>query len=396
MNKRLTLVSNLFATKDQSDMTSQNLPSRNDFDPIAVAVQIWQAKVWLILFTCTCLGLTLLYLDRVKTALYQSSASVAFVPSTGMMQTADTRRIRDLGAAFSTNTEMGVLTSRGMLRELVIKLGLQDDVELLRNEPASLDAAVDGLRDMLVAKNVRFSFIVSLTVTSVDPDKSQRITNALVDLYLTRQLSDQVKAEANKVALLSTQLVQIKTDLDQARANLQQSKQDTIAVSEHDVDKVSAKLGDIRARRQDLEQSLVASTDKMQMFAALNAGSGPRAQGQMSVVKISNRLNALRQSEQNLEAKHQKLQTEFQSTQDLRLEVNALEHLYQSFLQRVKHAIAEQGLQPSSSRVLSYAVQGKPTGMAAPLILLLVGLGALFIGIYLNLVLYTARNRHPS
>lgn len=371
-------------------MKMERIKTKPEFDPIVAVRQIWRAKVVLCLFTTVCVAVAWLFLTYVKTPKFTSEASIAFVPSTAMMQRHDTSRIRDLGAAFTTNTEMGVLSSRDLLGALVLDLNLQTDPELLGEDRASLDTAVDGLRRMLEVKNTRFSFIVTATATSSDPQKSQRIVNGLVDLYMRRQLGDQIDAQTDQLALLTSKGLEIKRDLDQARARVQAAHHSSTTATPKEVDRLTAKLRDIRARRADLEKQLPSADEKVHLIASLNSNPQDKTP---KFVKVAGRLSALRQSEQSLAQKHRDLMDGYTQLQDAQSEVAVLEALYQSFSLRIKQASAEQGLSLTQSRILSYGVLGKRTGLSAFMVLAIVAFAALMLGIYVNLVINAAKFR---
>jgi len=179
------------------------------------------------------------------------------------------------------NSEMQVLTSRGLMQRVVEKLNLVDDPEFnprLR-EPTSLDIVRGAVRNLLLGEDenatsateemrarrardnavrilsqkvtvraVPSSVVFRIAASTTDPEKSARITDTIAELYILSQLETKFEATKQATVWLSEQVAVLRGDLEAAEARLSAFNTGTNLVSVETLQALERQLKDLRDR----------------------------------------------------------------------------------------------------------------------------------------------------
>ncbi len=185
-----------------------------------------------------------------QTPRYTASAQVMLDPRT--------EQVTDMSAVLSglpadspvVDTEVEVLRSRSLAARVVSQLKLDQDpyfnpslekakgpmswlpgfkksvtpttdpVEIQRRRERVVDRLLDGL----VVRRAGLTYLITVEYTHPEPAQAARLANAFADLYLTEQLEAKFDATAKANEWLDTRVVELRDQLQQAEAAVQQYK----------------------------------------------------------------------------------------------------------------------------------------------------------------------------
>jgi capsular exopolysaccharide synthesis family protein len=416
--------------------TARDLDPRTDDDEIDLLEMVsvlWRGK-WII---AACAALALLvggyYAYVLAVPKYRSTATLALELRNEQIVDIESVFSGVSGEQSAINTELEVIRSRGLLQRLAEDLELANDPEFnaaLRPEPSfSLRKLIAGittargdggqsgavtaeeisaseemernsivgvLRDAIGVSNLRQTYIFEISATTEDPRKSQRITNALAELYIQDQIDVKFSATENAVAWLSERVVELESDLREREDRIKDMRANIGLVSVEAMDALNQQLRDRRSRLADaeatvaLQEARIAALAEMRASGSpaeiaaqfddptlvrlaqdIEAGSGNARQlfdnrADLLTDRIAANLDRQRQQAAALTAAFTELSTtvETQSQQLLELqrlerETEATRTLYDTFLNRLKETSVQRGLQLADSRVLSEATPGR-------------------------------------
>lgn len=369
-------------------------------------------------------------------------------------------QVVDLGSVMSglgsdsavINTEVEILKSRVLLGKVVDKLELTSDPEFngaLRtpstfdklkafvkgtlapsaprepNQTWRREATINALLSSLMIRNIPQSLVFQVTVESTDQEKSARISDALVNLYILNQLEVKFEATEQATAWLTERVTSLKDSLEAAEGKVKDFRASTSLVSTEALQGLEVQVKETRDRIKDMEASRAATLARL---SALDKASTPQqqaaasndpqllrmlprvsepavAQGfqtrfedvytrtQADLSRQEAQLAALRASVTELERQAERQSKDLISLQQLTRDADASRLLYEYFLSRLKETSAQQGVQQADSRIISPAVV--PLGAFAPrksLILAMSGFLGLMLGSALVLI-RESRNR---
>ncbi len=394
---------------------------------------IWRGK-WII---AACAALALLvggyYAYVLAVPKYRSTATLALELRNEQIVDIESVFSGVSGEQSAINTELEVIRSRGLLQRLAEDLELANDPEFngaLRPEPGfSLRKLIAGiatargdgvqsgavtaeeisaseemqrnsivgvLRDAIDVSNLRQTYIFEISATTEDPRKSQRITNALAELYIQDQIDVKFSATENAVAWLSERVVELENDLREREDRIKDMRANIGLVSVEAMDALNQQLRDRRSRLADAEATVALQEARLAALTELRAsGSAAEIAAQFddpTLVRLAQDIEAgsanarqlfdsradlltgrfaanlerQRQQAAALTAAFTELSTtvETQSQQLLELqrlerETEATRTLYDTFLNRLKETSVQRGLQLADSRVLSEATPGR-------------------------------------
>lgn len=147
-------------------------------------------RSWMLILVLTLAGMVLVgFSTTLISSKYTASTSLFFDPTRLTIawdgQNANTSNVQSAGALI--NSQIAVLVSNVVLREVVGKLSLEKDPEFTEGAEGNDAAtrAVGALRKAINISRVGDSYVVSLSVTTGDPVKSADIANAVVDSFMT-------------------------------------------------------------------------------------------------------------------------------------------------------------------------------------------------------------------
>lgn len=402
----------------------------DEIDLVALVAAIWRGK-WIVA-ACAAVALLLggYYAFVAAVPKFQSTATLAL----------DLRneQIIDIESVFSgvsgeqsaINTELEVLRSRGLLQRLAEDLGLVDDPEFnpkLRPEamfsigrlvsavsggadgsvgpgedtPADeaelvLYAVVENLRRAVTILNQRQTYVFSISARTESPRKSQRIANALAELYIQDQIDVKFSATENAVAWLSERVVELEGELVEREDRIKDMRASIGLVSIEGVEALNQQLLDRQDRLEDAEAAVASQEARIAALAQLRASGTPAeiaaqfddptlarlvqdveagstnarqlfdSRADLLTERLSGNLERQRQQAAALSAAFAELSTTVQTQSQQLLDLQRLEReteatrtLYDTFLTRLKETSVQRGLQLADSRVLSVATPGE-------------------------------------
>ena len=374
------------------------------------------------------------------------------------------------------DTEVEVLRSRALAEKVVSEQGLDRDPEFntrLRKPgmmaslngllgksdkaPVSADdkqreheVVVDNVLRHLKVSRSGLTYVINIEFASERPEMAARIANAFADRYVFEQLDSKFKATSGASEWLDKRLNGLRSQVEQAEAQVQQYKAangllsaEGNTLTEQEISNLNTRLAESRA--EAAAQASQYNTARAQLargssgddvggaldspvvqqlrsqraeisreVAEMQGRYGPRypalqkAQAQLNDIDIQIQAE-IRRIISNLQAKAQAAQGQVSSLEaslgrsrgtlasnnaasvrlnELERNAESVRTLYQSFLDRFKQTTAQQGIEQSDARVLSRAkAPSVPSSPNVPVILLLGFVAAIVAGLALLIIL---------
>ena len=411
----------------QRNISSPLAPVAQDSDTIdlgALLGTLWRGKFLVILATLIAVSIGVLYAYALATPRYQSTAVV-------MLNSRD-EQVVDIGSVVGglgsevevVNTEVEVLKSRILLGKVVDELELINDPEfnaalrapsgfsqfkssvkeIFFPSPEERDtsavrqkqATIDALLASLTISNVPQSLVFRVTIETTSAEKSARIADALVDLYILNQLEVKFDATEQATTWLAERVTDLQVELEQAEETVKDFRASTTLVSREQLEGLEVQVKDMRERientqaDQKVAQARLASirdaerpqekaevTGDRQLQALLPRIEDPvvadsfeirfsqiEARLQADIARDEAQIASLQNSLATLEKQIDQQSEDLIELQQLTREAEASRLLYEYFLTRLKETSAQQGVQQADSRMISPAVV--PAGASAP------------------------------
>lgn len=126
-------------------------------------------------------------------------------------------------------TEVSVMSSLDLARDVVRRLNLDRDPEFMPKEDSERRPLSDAERLNVVARNVmrhlsvdrdKLSYIISVTVKAGEPQKAARIANAFADSYLALRVGSQVGTAERQAAFFRQRLEELGKEVNAAGERL--------------------------------------------------------------------------------------------------------------------------------------------------------------------------------
>lgn len=423
----------------------------DEIDLLALLNTIWRGK-WVIAAVATAFVLAGgYYAFWVATPMYTASATV--VLDSREEQIVDIENVMSglSGNAETLNTEVEVLSSRGLIEELVKRMDLTQDPEFnaqLRPKPrfslgklialvtggedapppserAVLDATIDNVLEAMSIANVRQSFVFRITMITQSPEKSARMADTLAQVYIDDQLAVKFEATETAVDWLTEQVAELKTDLEEAEAQVRDFSASTTLISPEALEVLNRQMKDLRERLEDARSRLqqaeqreaeleaarisgdyewMADVLRDPAFARLLAQEADgtvlldrferiESRAEAERRRAQSQVNTLQQSITQLDQRIEAQSEDLVRLQQYQREAEASSTIYTYFLSRLKETSVQQGIQQADSRVLSDAVVPKSASAPRkPLVLGLSGILGLFAGAALVIGREAAKN----
>ncbi len=441
-------------------LRSGSMPQREEADDVIDLGQLlrvlWRGKFIIAVVAALCVLVGGYYAYVVATPVYRSTSVILL--ETQQQGLTDLQGLLGgmSGETTEVNSELEVLRARGLVEDVVRRLDLQNDPEFnvklrepgnveqvkiwLRetlspegqefSDPAAqaertLDNVVTAVRDRLGVRNIPNSLVFEITFESNNPQKAARITRAVTQAYLDRQVEVKFVAIERATEWLSTRVAELQSQLEtaeQARASFSSS---TDLVSAEGLQVLERQLKDLRDRISD-QRATIARDEAS--IAALQATSDPARLAELSGDRTLQRLaqaldgsanrqevfdarleqvlddkraaiarsqvqvRNLERSAADFEAQIERQSADLIRLQQLNREAESIRLLYETFLTRLNETAAQQGVQQPDSVVLSNAVVPQVT--SAPrksLILAMSGILGLMLGGLIVLLLEARR-----
>jgi len=393
----------------------------DEIDLLALLATLWRGKWWIALVTAAAMGVGVWYAFVAATPMYTASATV--VLDNREEQVVDLQNVMSglSGDQATVNTEVEVLQSRGLARELVAELSLIDDPEFnatLRPAPRFspgavlallglvtptpldpqqvLDKTIDNVLAATSVSNVRQSYVFRVTMVTQSPQKSALMANTLAEVYIEDQLAVKYAATDSAVEWLANRVAELKVDVEEAEEAVKNFNARTDLISPAALEALNRQAKDLRARVDEADLARQAAEDRVVSLTAARdtgdtvlmaeaagdptldrlldqPGSAAAAQARIDTLiaraatdrdRAAAQRRALEASYESLNARIEAQSDDLVQLQQLRREAEATATIYTFFLNRLKETEVQRGIQQPDSRVLSEAVV--PTGASAP------------------------------
>lgn len=406
-------------------MNSQTSAAKNaneEIDFLSVARAAWRGKFTIL--ACTTLFASAGFFISVSaTPQYRASAS--------LVMEIDKKNLIDIesivsgtsGDRTALNTEMEILRSRDIIKKLVLDLGLISDPEFnaaLRpdsafsrakswalsllpmtdaipehpSEGVALNNTIAAVRKSILISILRDTYIFSISATTSSPIKSARISNRLVEIYISNQIDVKFQAAENAIIWLSERVAELESELKEKEDSVKELRANANLVSIEDLEALNARAKSLRdridrssseiLRNKQLRADVLTLIDSSENFEEISRrlndpilnnifstkdGSEwqeafvdrvERVLGQnMNALSLEqSQLLNIERSLKSLEAQISEQSEEFLRIQQLERETEATRTLYETFLNRLKEASVQRGIQQADSRMLSEATPG--------------------------------------
>ncbi len=379
---------------------------------------LWRGKLVIILVTVFAISIGVLYAYGLATPMYRSTAVV-------MLNNRE-EQVVDLGSVIGglgadidvVNTEVEILKSRSLLAKVVEDLDLTEDSEFneallepsafsqIKNQIKSIflsssssdssevdearqkQATIDALLASLTVRNIPDSLVFQVTVETMSAEKSARIADRLVDLYILNQLEVKFEATEQATTWLTERVTDLQIELEEAEEKVKDFRASTSLVSQEQLEGIEVQVKDIRERIENTR----ADQEAMQaQLAAMRVTETPQEQAEVTgdrqlqsllprigdpivaesfearfsqiearlqadIVRDQAQIASLQDSLTTLEEQIALQSEDLIQLQQLTREAEASRLLYEYFLARLKETSAQQGVQQADSRMISPAV----------------------------------------
>lgn len=197
-------------------------PAAAGFDAVVILAALWNRKVFLVI--CGLLGAGLA-VTGAKFIPHRYVATAELLVDPRDLRVLDKEVMPRAGESDSgitvVESQVQVLSSNSVLKRAIAKLGLQNDPEFNGTQSNVLSAALSGvtglfgspkksdpemaalqtLRQRIGVKRPERTFVVEMSISSSDPDKSVRIADAIIAAYLEDQA--QFRSSSNEGAAVA-------------------------------------------------------------------------------------------------------------------------------------------------------------------------------------------------
>ncbi len=271
----------------------------DEIDLGALVQTLWRGKWWIAFATTLAILAGGYYAFAIAVPTYTAESVVMLENRQENVANLESVMSGLSGDQATINTEVEVISSRGLIEKLVNELDLIADPEFntdlrpvpaisigkavdfvtelikgpLPEEPAKsereiLDTTINNVLDGLRISNVRQSYVFNIRAVTEGAQKSADITNTLAELYILEQLD--VKFEATKKATewLTSRVGELQVALEEADIAVKEFSTSTELVSPEFLIALNRQLKDLRDRYSSAETSTISALD---LVASLKA-----------------------------------------------------------------------------------------------------------------------------
>ncbi|WP_282092008.1 GumC family protein [Epibacterium ulvae] len=244
---------------------------------------LWHYRVRLCSIMVISCALAVYYLGAFTQNTYQAMTTVRLDPQN--INVVDVEQIHEQFSvdAYLLNTELRVMKSPKILRNVIDKLELHKDPDFiseagsgfsigaLRNlilgsgeTKAPTDLAqtelMEALRAILDVKLIRETYIIEIWAETISPDLSVKIANAMADSYIKHQRDEKIDSAAeaahwleNELRVLSSDLLTVDRKIAMRRAILESTSEVELQENADQIRQMRLRLADLRAQRDALK-----------------------------------------------------------------------------------------------------------------------------------------------
>lgn len=394
----------------------------DEIDLLALLATLWRGKAAI----SAAAGIAVLiggyYAYGVAVPKYQANASLILDVRSGNVVDLESVMSGVSTDAASINTELEVIRSTDLIRQVVDRLNLTEDPEfnvVLRpaatftlgalrtriknlfgdvSDPQSVEKqkrrTTSAVHDIVTASNMRNTYIFNISAKSESPSKSVEIVNALADIYIDNQINEKFKATERAVTWLAERVRELEIELRTREDDVKKLQAEGDLISPEILEAENQQLRDLRQRLTQARAEKTAATDRLALrLDAIDSGdiakivsafddptlstiarnlttSSDRgifdsrldllvARDNSAIERADAQETALAESVGRQDTRMKSQSANLIRLEQMRREVEATRVLYESFLTRLKETTIQRGLQQADSRVLSTAEEGQ-------------------------------------
>jgi succinoglycan biosynthesis transport protein ExoP len=245
------------------------------FDLRTQALILWAHK-WIVLFVAVVVAGGVAFWTLRQPRIYEAVCSIEYDPTPPRPLGTKVEDVSSpMLSAFSNRefyeTQNRIISSRVVAEMVVRRLGLHRDADFLavpaeRREGwqgATVEEAAEVVRGSLLVEQVRDTRLVLVKFRDRDPERAQRIANAVADAYIEKTMNDRMSSTVSALEWLGTQVDELQGELHQADEALHHFKQehDVLSLSMEDrqnlianeIELLSRSLTETRVHRIELQ-----------------------------------------------------------------------------------------------------------------------------------------------
>lgn len=408
-------------------MSEQVKDFDDEIDLLGLLSTFWRGKLWILLGAVLATLIGIYYAVSVATPLYTSSATLAIEESRPSIVDIESVVSGVSSDSEALNTQLEVLKSRDLLERLAAQLDLKNDpefnpslrpVSLLsvegilnsvkrltggaqdaqpRSEQAVINDLVENLRSAIGVAVRRKTYVITISVTTADPDKSMVIANTLADLYLDDQIRVKFETLEDAVTWLSARVIELEEELQDRDDTLKEQTADADYINVEGLQLLNQQVRNLRERligeRSDADRAqahlmlLNISAQEGDLAGILDATQDPTLRrlseqqdrntllddgsafqlrlaalldrNRTDVERAQTQVLALEEIIASMETRVDEQATKLAELQQLQREMDTVSVLYETFLTRLKETTIQQGIQQPDARILSTAITGE-------------------------------------
>jgi capsular exopolysaccharide synthesis family protein len=246
-----------------------------NFDLRTQVLILWAHK-WIVLFVAVSVAGGVAFWTLRQPRIYEATCSIEYDPSPPRPLGT---KVEDVAtpmlAAFSNRefyeTQNRIISSRVVAEMVVRRLGLHRDADFLEVpaerrggwQGATVEEAAETLRAALTVEQIRETRLVLIKLRDRDPERAQRIANAIADAYIEKTMNDRMSSTVSALEWLGTQVDELEDSLEQADEALHVFKQDHDVLSlsmedrqnliANEIELLSRSLTETRVHRIELQ-----------------------------------------------------------------------------------------------------------------------------------------------
>lgn len=157
------------------------------------------------------------------------------------------------------------------------------------------DYTITALTEMVVVESIEDSYVFDISATTLDPDKSASIANAVADAYIEDQVFSNYQRNESTIKWLSGQVIELKNRLEKAEEAVADFDSKTRLVSEADLAAVTRQIKGQRDRILDVDSEISDLTARQNAVEAAESNGDPvqvaKATGEGFLMTLASRVS---------------------------------------------------------------------------------------------------------
>lgn len=250
-------------------------PKGETFDLRTQALVLWAHK-WVVLVVALLVAGGVAFWTLRQPRIYEAVCSIEYDPTPPRPLGTKVEDVASPAFSMFSNrefyeTQNRIIASRVVAEMVVRRLGLHRDAAFMGVpdaqrgswEGATVEDAAEVVRGRLVVEQLRDTRLVLIKVRDADPERAQRIANAIADAYIEKTMNDRMSSTISALEWLGTQVDELQDELHAADEALHRFKQehDVLSLSMEDrqnlianeIELLSRSLTETRVHRIELQ-----------------------------------------------------------------------------------------------------------------------------------------------